>query len=64
MSKDKRIEDLEVKVAFQEHCLSQLDDVIQGLRREIDEIKRETTGLKQELDALQPAPENAPPPHW
>jgi len=60
----KRVEDLEVKVAFQEHCLSQLDEVIQTLRAEVDALKAETSSLKQELGALQPSPEDAPPPHW
>lgn len=64
MNTDKRIEDLEIKVAFQEHSLSQLDEVIQTLRGEMDDLKKETSSLKQELNALQPAPENAPPPHW
>ena len=64
MDPEKRIEDLEVKVAFQEHSLSQLDEVIRNLRAEVDALKRETATLKQEMDAMQPAPEDAPPPHW
>jgi uncharacterized coiled-coil protein SlyX len=58
------VENLEIKVAFQEHCLSQLDEVIQALRLEVDMLKAETSSLKQELGALQPSPEDGPPPHW
>ena len=64
MDPKNRMEELEIKVAFQEHCLSQLDEVIQTLRVEVDMLKAETSSLKQELGSLQPSPEDAPPPHW
>jgi uncharacterized coiled-coil protein SlyX len=60
----KRIDDLEVKVAFQEHLLAQLDEVLQTMRDEIDDLRRELGDAKSQLAALAPAPENVPPPHY
>lgn len=61
---DDRVERLEVKVAFQEHELAQLDEVIQRLHAELDELRREIGTVKAQVDKLEPSPENAKPPHY
>ena len=60
----ERIEALEIKVAFQEHLLAELDDVLRALRDEVERLRRDVGSVKEQVDAMQPAPENAPPPHY
>jgi uncharacterized coiled-coil protein SlyX len=48
---DTRIDDLEVKIAFLEHTLSQLDDVVRELADENRLLKREIIELRQRMMA-------------
>jgi len=59
-----RMEALEVKVAFQEHLLGELDDVIRSLRDEIDGLRLDLKTVREEVQQLAPAPENTKPPHY
>ncbi len=61
---DRRIEDLEVKVAFQEHAVAQLDEVIQQLRLQIEALQRDLIAVREQQAAMMPPVEDAPPPHW
>lgn len=62
---DKRLEELEIKVAFQEDLLAKLDEVLTAMRDEIEELRRDVAALTEGLDRLTPeAPEDAPPPHY
>lgn len=63
MSED-RVTDLEVKLAFQEHTLHQLDEVIQKLHARIEQLENRVNELQEEqLASLQPL-DNPKPPHW
>ena len=64
MSQENRIEDLEVKVAFQEHTIAELDGVIQKLRTELEDLRSEVAKTRSELLSRLPPAEDAPPPHW
>ena len=64
MSQQNRIEELEVKVAFQEHTIAELDGVIQKMRAEFENLKAEVAKTRSELLARLPPTEDAPPPHW
>ena len=44
-----RITELEVKVAFQEHQLAELDDVIRQLRDQLDTLTREVSELREQM---------------
>jgi len=59
-----RVETLEVKVAFQEHLLGELDDVLRSLRDELDQVRGELSSMHEEMKQLSPAPENSKPPHY
>jgi SlyX protein len=61
---EKRIVDLEVKVAFQEALLAELDDVIQQLRARLDQSERDIRELREQGEAEAPADESQPPPHY
>jgi len=61
---DARIETLEVKVAFQEHLLGELDQVIRQLRDELDAMRDELYTVREQVQRMELSPENAPPPHY
>ena len=64
MSHQNRSEYLDVKVAFQEHTIAELDGVIQKLRGELDDLKAEVSKTRSELLSRLPPTEDAVPPHW
>lgn len=66
---EKRIFELETKVAFQEHTLQQLNDVVTRQQFQIEQLAADLKSLKARLSALAPtniAPESeeTPPPHY
>ncbi len=63
MSED-RVTELEVKVAFQEHTIEQLDKVIQTMMKKIDMLERRINEVVAEQQSSQAPLDNPPPPHW
>jgi len=62
---DERLENLEVKVAFQEDLLAKLDEVLTALRDEVEELRRELGSLRDTVERQSPdPPEDEPPPHY
>lgn len=66
---DERLNDLETRLAFQDHGLQALNDVVVRQQREIDALRRELEALRAQLRALAPAlvagrSEETPPPHY
>lgn len=66
---ESRLVDLEVRVAFQEDMMQQLNDVIVRQQRQIDQLAAALQSIKMQLQALSPsliAPqsEETPPPHY
>ena len=63
----KRIEDLEVRFAFQDETIQQLDSVIQEQAHEIERLRNELKTVREQLkDSLGPEapPEEQVPPHY
>ena len=63
----KRIEDLEVRFAFQDENIQQLDSVIQEQAHEIERLRNELKTVREQLrDTLGPEapPEEQVPPHY
>lgn len=58
---DDRLIELEVKVAFQENLLGELDGVIQQLRRQIELLQREVEELKESREESGDEPYEKPP---
>lgn len=64
---DTRIEDLEVKVAFLEHTLSQLDEVVRELADDNVALKRQVVELTERVKAasqgadIDASPHQVPP---
>jgi len=66
---DDRLIELESRIAFQDHTLQELNEVIVRQQREIDNLRRELEALRAQLKALAPAlvasrSEETPPPHY
>jgi uncharacterized coiled-coil protein SlyX len=61
---DARITDLEVKFAFQEHALRELDDVLRALMDRVDQLQREVDELRSEQRSTLPANVDEKPPHY
>jgi uncharacterized coiled-coil protein SlyX len=62
---DNRIEDLEVKVAFLEHHVSELDGVIRQLMDRLETAERQIRELKEEraTASVLGSPDEEVPPH-
>jgi uncharacterized coiled-coil protein SlyX len=60
---EERLTEIEVLYAFQEKRISELDEVVQQLRAEIERIREELTQLQRAVSAAAPT-DDAPPPHW
>ena len=64
-----RITELETRLAFQEHTLHALNDVVTRQQQQIEALIREIDTLKDRLRAAAPSPvgpleDEKPPPHY
>lgn len=63
---DKRLEELEMRLAYQEKTISDLNDVITAQWKKIEALERQLLRLDEELrdiDSME-APPNQKPPHY
>lgn len=63
------IVELETRLAFQEHTLQALNDVVTRQQQQIEDLIREIQALKDRLRAAAPSPvgpleDERPPPHY
>ncbi len=63
---DDRFVDLEVKLAYQERLISELDALVRAFGDRLDKTERELAQLKQSIASpVAPVgPANEPPPHY
>jgi len=63
---DERVEDLEVKLAFQDRLIRELDALVRTFGDRLDEVQRELKELKQAVRSPERplGPANEPPPHY
>jgi SlyX protein len=62
-----RMAELEVRVAFQDKTIQELNEVVTRQQREIDRLAREVEALKGQVRTLAPVAsrdEETPPPHY
>ena len=63
---NKRLEDLEMRLAYQDKTISDLNDVITAQWKKIEALERQLLRLDEELrdiDSIE-APPNQKPPHY
>jgi uncharacterized coiled-coil protein SlyX len=62
----ERIEDLEVKLAFQDKLIRELDALVRTFGDRLDLAERELSQLKSAIHSPEPVlgPANEPPPHY
>lgn len=63
---DERIADLEIKVAYQDQTIAQLDALVRAFGTKLDELTREVAQLREALGSpeVMLGPPNEPPPHY
>ncbi len=66
---NERLTELEVRVAFQEKTIQDLNEVVTDQQRRIDRLTQELEAVKSRLAGLAPAlvipqEEEKPPPHY
>ncbi len=66
---DDRLNELESRVAFQDHTLAELNDVVTVQERRIARLETELAALKTQMKTIAPsliasASEETPPPHY
>lgn len=57
-----RVEELEVRVAYQEKLIAELDGVIRELRDVVDALRADVTQLQRQANVG--ITDDGPPPHW
>jgi SlyX protein len=62
----ERLEDLEVKLAFQDKLIKELDALVRTFGDRLDKTTRELEALKQSIRSPETplGPANEPPPHY
>ena len=60
---EDRMTELEVKVAFQERLLAELDEVIRQLRDEVEQLGTDVGQLRQQ-GSMAPEDPDQKPPHY
>ena len=61
---DARVTELEIKVAYLERMLGELDGVVRTLSDELGMLRRELSRLRAASEAQDALPPNEKPPHY
>ncbi len=66
---NERLTELEVRVAFQDQTIQELNEVVTRQQREIDRLAKELEAVKSRLSGLAPSmvipqEDEKPPPHY
>ena len=66
---NERLTELEVRVAFQDQTIQDLNEVVTRQQRELDRLAKELEAVKSRLSGLAPSmvippEEEKPPPHY
>ena len=68
MSDDKRVEELEVKLAFMEKLVQELDEVVRELANQVDVVRDDVGTLRAQVmsdsEHKPSATDQEPPPHY
>jgi uncharacterized coiled-coil protein SlyX len=60
----EEVVDLEIKIAFQEKWIAELDEVVRTLRDEVDALRAEVRSLTEQVTAAGAPTPHEKPPHY
>ena len=67
-SAEERLTELEIKAAFAENLLEELNRTVYRQQQQIEQLQQEVRALRQQLQATMPAEQRSPsddvPPHY
>lgn len=59
------IVELQVRVAYQDKLIADLEEVVRGFAQRVETLEREMAELRERVaDAPEAGPHNQPPPHY
>lgn len=61
---ESRIHEMEVRLSYQDHLLSELDGVVRGFAMRVERLERQLTVLKDSIGSLEVGSGNEKPPHY
>ncbi|MBT8495810.1 MAG: SlyX family protein [Deltaproteobacteria bacterium] len=61
---DERVVELEVRIAYQDKLIADLDEVIRTFARRVEVLERRVDELSDSLHADPVGPADEPPPHY
>lgn len=63
---DARITELEIRIAYQDNLIQDLDDVLRAFTRRVEILERQLGDLRGQLETLSGGPQTVdePPPHY
>ena len=64
MSLEERIVDLEVRTAYQDKLIAELDEVVRELSTHVESLESLLKDLKDSANAAPVGPADDPPPHY
>ena len=64
MSLERRVVDLEVRAAYQDKLIDELEEVVREFSARVEKLESLVQELKNSLDAPPIGPANDPPPHY
>ena len=64
MSLDQRIVDLEVRAAYQDRLIAELDEVIREFATRVERLESRLMDVKDSMNAAPIGPADDPPPHY
>lgn len=62
---DDRLVQLETRIAYQDHLLANLDEVVREFSHRVQQLERELQSLRESVNSSgETGPANDPPPHY
>lgn len=63
-SEESKIHDMEVRLSYQDHLLSELDGVVRGFAMRVERLERQLTELTDSMGSLEVGSGDEKPPHY
>ena len=61
---DERLVELEVRIAYQDKLIAELDEVVRSFARRVEVLERQLGELRDSMNSAPVGPADEPPPHY